>query len=105
MKRVAVLRETSVAAGIGQFAAIQAMASTSSAGVELSVIDPYDTGGLERAFAAFAHEPDGGVISTASTSSTIHRELIISLTMRYRLPSVYPFRYFPAEGGLASYGA
>ena len=104
LTRVAVLREPSIASGIGQFAAIQTMASASSAGVELSVIDPSDASGIERALAAFAHEPNGGVISTASTSTAAHRESIISLTKKYRLPAVYAFRYFVVDGGLASYG-
>jgi putative tryptophan/tyrosine transport system substrate-binding protein len=104
LTRVAVLRELSVAAGIGQFAAIQTMASASASGVELSVIDPLDAAGLERALVAFAHEPNGGVIVTASTSSATYRESIISLTKQYRLPAVYPYRYFTADGGLASYG-
>jgi putative tryptophan/tyrosine transport system substrate-binding protein len=102
LTRVAVLRDPSSATGIGQFAAIQAMAS--STGVELDVIDPTDTSGIESAFAAFAHQPNGGVIVTGSASAAVHRELIISLLMRYRLPSVYPFRYYRANGGLASYG-
>ena len=100
--RIAVLREPSIAAGIGQFAAIQSAASSS--GVELSAIDSRDTGEIGRALAAFAHEPNGGVIITASSSAVTHRELIISLATRYRLPNVYPFRYYPASGGLASYG-
>ena len=104
LKRVAVVRDPSLAAGIGQFAAIQTMASASSTGVELSVIDPSDVSGFERALAAFAHEPNGGVISTASTSTAAHRESIISLTKKYRLPAVYAFRYFVVDGGLASYG-
>jgi putative tryptophan/tyrosine transport system substrate-binding protein len=102
LTRVAVLREPSTATGIGQFAAIQTMASSS--GVELSVIDPTDTSGIDRAVAAFAHQPNGGVIVTASASAVAHRELIISLLMRYRVPNVYPFRYYSADGGLASYG-
>jgi putative tryptophan/tyrosine transport system substrate-binding protein len=102
LTRVAVLRDPSSATGIGQFAAIQAMAS--STGVELSVIDPTDTSGIEHAFAAFAHQPNGGVIVTLSTSAAAHRELIISLLIRYRLPNVFPLRYFSANGGLASYG-
>jgi putative tryptophan/tyrosine transport system substrate-binding protein len=102
LTRVAVLREPSNAAGIGQFAAIQAMASSS--GVELSVIDPTDTSRIERAFAAFAHQPNGGVIVTASASTAVHRELIISLLIRYRLPNVYYARYYSANGGLASCG-
>jgi putative ABC transport system substrate-binding protein len=102
LTRVAVLREPSNAAGIGQFAAIQAMASSS--GVELSVIDPTDTSGIERAFAALAHQPNAGVIVTASASTAVHRELIISLLIRYRLPNVYYARYYSTNGGLASYG-
>jgi putative ABC transport system substrate-binding protein len=102
LTRVAVLREPSIAAGIGQFAAIQSAAASS--GVELSAIDSRDAGEIERALAEFAHEPNGGVIITASSEAAIHRELIISLATRYRLPNVYPFRYFVASGGLASYG-
>ena len=77
----------------------------SSSGVELSVIDPTDMSGIERAVAAFAHQPNGGVIVTESASTVAHRELIISLLMRYRLPNVYPFRYYSANGGLAPYGS
>ena len=102
LTRVAVLREPSLAAGIGQFAAIQSAAASS--GVELSAIDSRDAGEIERALAEFAHEPNGGVIITASSSAVTHREQITSLAMRYRLPNVYPFRYYLASGGLASYG-
>ena len=102
LTRVAVLREPSLAAGIGQFAAIQSAAASS--GVELSAIDSRDAGEIERALGEFVHEPNGGVIITASSSAVTHRELIISLATRYRLPNVYPFRYYPASGGLASYG-
>jgi putative ABC transport system substrate-binding protein len=102
LTRVAVLRDPSSATGIGQFAAIQAMAS--STGVELSVIDPTDTSGIDRAFAVFAHQPNGGVIVTGSASAAVHRALISSLLVRYRLPNVSPFRYYSANGALASYG-
>ena len=102
LTRVAVLREPSLAAGIGQFAVIQSTASSS--GVDLSAIDSRDAGEIERALAAFAHEPNGGVIITGSSSAVTHRALIISLATRYRLPNVYPFRYYPTSGGLASYG-
>jgi putative tryptophan/tyrosine transport system substrate-binding protein len=101
LTRIAVIREPSTAAGIGRFAAIQAMAASS--GVELSVIDATDTSGIERAFAAFAHQPNGGVIVTRSASTAVHRELIISLLMRYRLPNIGA-PYYSASGGLASYG-
>jgi hypothetical protein len=52
----------------------------------------------------FAREPNGGVIETASVSGTTHRKTIIALALRHRLPTVYPFRYYVLEGGLASYG-
>jgi putative ABC transport system substrate-binding protein len=104
LKRVAVVRDTSLAAGIGQFAAIQTMASASSSGVELSAIDPNDVGGFERALAAFAQEPNGGVIVTSSTLTGVNRVAIISLMKKYRLPAVYAFRYNTVDGGLASYG-
>jgi len=102
VKRVGVFRDPSLPAGIGQFAAIQSAASSSR--VELSAIDSRDATEIERALAVFAQEPNGGVILAASSSAVIHRKLIISLAMRHRLPNVYPFRYYPASGGLASYG-
>jgi len=101
--RVAVLRDPTLAAGIGQFAAIQAMLPPSFR-VELSTIDVRDPGEIERAIAAFAREPNGGLIVTVSTGAAIHRDLIILLATRYRLPNIYAFRYYPARGGLASYG-
>lgn len=102
--RVAVLRDPEEPVGIGQFAAIQAMAPP-SLGVELQPIDiRLDPGGIERAMIAFAHEPNGGLIVTASPGAVAHRDLIISVAMRLRLPNVYPFSYWPASGGLASYG-
>ena len=103
LTRAAILRDPALAAGIGQFAAIQAMAPSSFA-VELTIIDVRDPGEMERAITAFAGEPNGGLIVTASQSVVTHRDLIISLATRYRLPNVYAFRYYPASGGLASYG-
>jgi putative ABC transport system substrate-binding protein len=100
--RAAILRDPTFAAGIGQFAAIQSAASSTK--LELSAIDQHDPGEIDRALAAFAREPNGGMIITASASAVAHRELIISLASRYRLPNVYPFRYYPMAGGLASYG-
>jgi putative tryptophan/tyrosine transport system substrate-binding protein len=101
--RVAVLRDPALAAGIGQFAAIQALAPASLGG-ELTPIDVRDPGEIERAIGAFARERNGGLIVTGSQSSVTHRELIISVATRYRLPNVYGYRYYPAAGGLASYG-
>ena len=99
--RAAVLRDPALA-GIGQFAAIQSMASSSA--VELSAIDTRDVGEIERAVVAFARKPNGGLVVTASASALIHRDQIIALATRLRLPNVYPFRYYPLNGGLASYG-
>ncbi len=101
-ERVAVLRDPAVAAGIGQFAAIQSAVSSSA--VELSSIDTRDAGEMERALDKFAREPNGGVIETASVSGTTHRETVISVVMHQRLPTVYPFRYYVLAGGLTSYG-
>jgi putative tryptophan/tyrosine transport system substrate-binding protein len=101
--RVAVLRDPALAAGIGQFAAIQALA-TPSFGVELTPIDVRDPGEIERAITAFARERNGGLIVTASSAARTHRELIISLATQNRLPNVFPFRHYPSNGGLASYG-
>jgi len=104
VKRVAVVRDPSTAAGIGQFAAIQTLASSSS-GLELTAIDPRDPAEIKKALAAFASEPrNSGVIVTASTPVATYRDLLVSLALQHRLPSVYPFRYFTANGGLASYG-
>jgi putative ABC transport system substrate-binding protein len=99
--RVAVLRETGVAA-IGQWAVIQAAAS--SLGVELIPIHLRDAGGIERDVTAFASEPNGGLIVVVSTASQIHRGLIVGLAARHRLPTVYPYRFFVTHGGLISYG-
>ena len=101
--RVAVLRDPAETAGIGQFAAIQAMAPP-TLGLELSPIDARYPAEIERAITAFAIEPNGGLIVTASPQAVTQRDAIISLATRLRLPNVYPFPYWPASGGLASYG-
>jgi putative ABC transport system substrate-binding protein len=103
LTRIAILRDPAMAAGIGQFAVIEAMAPPSF-GVELSPIDVRDGGKIERDIAALARESNGGLIVTASSAASIHRELIIMLAARHRLPAVYPFRYFVTTGGLISYG-
>src|SRR5262245_30317607 len=99
--RTAVLRDP-VAVGIGQFAAIQAVAP--SLQVELSPVDVRDAGEIERAVTAFADRPNGALIVTASAFTAIHREAIIALARRHQLPAVYPFRYYITSGGLISYG-
>ena len=102
MARAAVLRDPAIASGIGQFAAAQAVAP--SLGLELSPVDVRDAGEIERAVTAFARSPNGGLIVTASALATRHRDLIIALAARHRLPAVYSYRYMVAAGGLVSYG-
>lgn len=99
--RAAVLRDPSTASGIGQFAAIQA---AGAAGVDLSVINLRDVAGVEEAIKAFAGGPNSGLIMTANGFGANHPALIAALAAKYRLPTVYPFRYFIAAGGLISYG-
>jgi ABC-type uncharacterized transport system substrate-binding protein len=99
--RVAVLRDLTI--GPAQLSAIQAVAP--SFGVELSAVGVGDAGEIERSIAAFARSSNGGLVVTASTSALVHRDLIIMLAARHRLPAVYPFRYFVTRGGLISYGA
>ena len=100
--RAAVLRDPAITAGIGQFAAIQSVAP--SLGVELSPVNVRDAGEIERAITAFARASNGGLIVTASALAIVHRDLIITLAARHKLPAVYPYRYFVAGGGLISYG-
>ena len=102
MARAAVLRDPGVASGIGQFAAVQAVAP--SLGVELSPVDARDAPEIERAVTAFARSSNGGLIVTASPVATSHRDLIITLAARLRLPAVYASRFFVTGGGLISYG-
>jgi len=99
--RAAVLREQSSTTGIGQFAAIQTVAPI---GLELSTVDLRDAGEIERAVAAFSQVPNGGLIVTASQFGGNHPDLIAAVATRYKLPAVYPFRYFVSAGGLISYG-
>jgi putative ABC transport system substrate-binding protein len=101
VSRVAVLRDATLSAGIGQFAAVQALAPT---GVELSVIDIDDAGEIEREIAAFADGPNGGLIVTPNRFTTNHPNEIAALAARHKLPAVYPFRYFVEAGGLIAYG-
>jgi putative ABC transport system substrate-binding protein len=100
--RAAILRDASIAAGIGQFAVIQSVAP--SVGVDVTPIDLRDPAEIERAVAAFARSANGGLILTASALAAVHGGLIITLAARYKLPAVYHERSFVAEGGLISYG-
>jgi putative tryptophan/tyrosine transport system substrate-binding protein len=100
--RAAVLRDPSIAAGIGQFAAIQAVGSI---GIELSAIDQRDAEAIERAITTFARRSNGGLVVTTSPFGANHPDVIAALAARYKLPAVYPFRYFVSAGGLISYGS
>ena len=100
--RAAVLRDPAIVAGIGQFAVIQSAAP--SVGVDVSAINMRDGAEIERAVTAFARRPNGGLILAASALAAIHRDLVVSLAARYKLPAVYITRYFVAGGGLVSYG-
>ena len=100
--RVAVLRDLAISAGIGQWGAIQAVAP--SLGFELSPISVRDTPEIERAVSAFARSPNGGLILTAGPLGALHRNLIITLAARHKLPAAYFARYFVTGGGLISYG-
>jgi putative tryptophan/tyrosine transport system substrate-binding protein len=100
--RVAVLRDPTVPAGIGQFGALQSAAP--SLGVDLTPIDVRDSSEIERAITKFANSANGGLVVTGSELATIHRDLIVRLADRNRLPAVYSTRYFVDSGGLISYG-
>ncbi len=101
--RAAVLRDSAIAAGPAQFGVIQAAAP--SLGVELRVLDVRDVGEIERAITAFAQGSNSGLIVTGSPGPIFHRDLVIALAARYRLPAVYSVRVFAVDGGLISYGA
>jgi putative ABC transport system substrate-binding protein len=102
VKRAAVLRDSALAAGPGQFGAIQALAP--SLGVELRPVDVQDAGEIERSIMAFAREPNGGLIVTGSPGAAGHRDLIIALAARHKLPAVYNALLYGAAGGLMCYG-
>ena len=102
LTRAAVLRDPAVSAGSGQLGAIQGAAS--SFGVELRPLDVRDAAEIERAVTAFARASNGGLIVTGSASAVVHRNLIIALAARHKLPAVYFERMFVAGGGLTSYG-
>jgi putative tryptophan/tyrosine transport system substrate-binding protein len=101
--RAAVLWDPAIITGIGQFAVIQSVAP--SLGVEVRPVNVRDASEIERAVAAFARSSNGGLIVTASALALVHRDLILTLAARHKLPAVYYTRFFVAGGGLISYGA
>jgi len=100
--QVAVLRDPTLTASVAQLAAIQSVAP--SFRVELTAVNLRDAREIERGIATFARWPNGGLIVTASPLATAHRDLIIELAARYKLPAVYFEGYFVTSGGLISYG-
>jgi putative ABC transport system substrate-binding protein len=99
--RAMVLRDATLASGIGQFSAIQAVAH--SFGVELIPLGVLDAERIEQGVTAFARMPNGGLIVTAG-GTAVQRGVIIGLAARHKLPAIYPFRYYVQDGGLISYG-
>jgi ABC-type uncharacterized transport system substrate-binding protein len=102
VKRAAVLRNADESAGIAQFAGIQGVAP--ALGIELNPIGVRDASEIERAITPFARYPNGGLIVTGSAPAAIHRDLIVTLAARHKLPAVYYGRFIVAAGGLISYG-
>jgi putative ABC transport system substrate-binding protein len=100
--RVAVIRDPATPQGIGQFSAIQSLAP--SLRLEVSPINARNAGEMERDIAAIARLPNSGLIVTGSSVALIHRELIVTLASRYKLPTVYPLPFFATAGGLIAYG-
>jgi putative ABC transport system substrate-binding protein len=101
--RVAVIRDSAITGGIGQWASIQSMAPSVS--VEVIPVNMHDAAEIERSVTAFARGANGGLILTASGSAFVHHDLIIALAARHKLPAVYFERFFVAKGGLISYGS
>jgi putative ABC transport system substrate-binding protein len=100
--RAAVLRDPTQGDGNSQFAAVQAVAA--SLRVEVNPVNTRDAGEIERGVAAFARSSNGGLIVTAAAAIALHRDLIITLAARHKLPAVYSGRSFAVRGGLVSYG-
>jgi putative tryptophan/tyrosine transport system substrate-binding protein len=102
VQRAAVIRDPAITAGIGQWSAIQAVAP--SVAIEVSPVNVRNSGEIERTISAFAGSANGGLIVTGSALAVIHRDRLIAIAARYKLPAVYYERYFAAAGGLISYG-
>ena len=100
--RAAVLRDAALSGGVGQFAVIQSVAP--ALGIDVSPVNVGDASGIDRSVAAFARAGNGGLIVTGSALAPSHRDLIVVLAARHKLPAVYFARSFVAAGGLTSYG-
>jgi putative ABC transport system substrate-binding protein len=100
--RAAIVRDAAITAGIGQWGALQAVAP--SLGIDIFPVNVRDIGEMERALSGLARVSNGGLIVTGSFTAVVHREPIIMMAARYKLPAIYYDRYFTATGGLISYG-
>jgi putative ABC transport system substrate-binding protein len=100
--RVAVLRDATSSSGIGYMGAVRL--AVSLFGMELTPVGITDAGEIERDVTAFARASNGALIVTGNTLTMVHRELIITLAARHRLPAVYALPLFANAGGLISYG-
>ena len=100
--RVAVLRDPTTPSGLGQLGAIQSVAP--SFGMDLVPLGVRDGPEIERVVAAFSQGTKDGLLVLPSAPTVMHRDLIVTLAARHKLPAVYPYRYYVAEGGLMSYG-
>ena len=101
-RRIGVLRDPANPAGIGQWAIIQAAAA--AGGMEVTPISVREPGEIERNIAAFAREPNGGLVVSANANAIRYREVVIAGAARHGLPAVYGFRHFVVAGGLIAYG-
>jgi putative ABC transport system substrate-binding protein len=102
LSRAAVLFGSDSPSSVAFLRAAQAVAP--SLGVTVTAVDIHDGGEIEHAIATFAGQPDGGLIVMPHPNTVANRASIIILAARYRLPAIYPYRYFATEGGLLSYG-
>ena len=102
LRRVAVLSDPSIPSTIGQLKVIEAAAVLLD--LALTIVDVRDANEIERALVAFAGTPHGGIVVTATSAAGAHREHIITLAARHRLPAVYPYDHFAIAGGLIAYG-
>jgi len=104
LARVSVMFNPETAPGGGVHFLRAAEAAGSSIGIDVVAARVNDDSGIKHAVATIGHEKSGGLIILPDVFLVVHRQLIIELTARHRVPTIYQYRYFPASGGLMSYG-
>lgn len=104
INRVAFIFDPKVAPGGGSYYTKLVESAAPSFAMVPTAVPVHDAVGIERAIGDFANKADGGLLVLPDATTNLHRELIIALAARYRVPAVYAFRYIAAEGGLMSYG-